>query len=135
MRTNELRVVAALAIAVAGGCIGNPDLVVTPATGTGTSPSDYCRRDAARLLLVEVRNQGDDDAPATVTRVTAPALGAHEVAVPTPPLAAGASAMLPPVDMLNCLSPACSFIIRVDADGAVAEASESNNESTGACPP
>ena len=77
----------------------------------------------------------DDDAPATVTRVTAPALGAYEVAVPTPPIAAGTSAMLPPVDMLNCLSPACSFIIRVDSDGAVPEASETNNESTGACPP
>jgi hypothetical protein len=103
-----------------------PDLVPTP-----DESGSFCRRDDQGNLLVTVCNQGAGPAGPSVTEVD---FGSHgTVAVPTPPLAAGAcvdvKVPIPP----GCFDPDCAFRIRVDAKDDVEEEDETNNLASGAC--
>jgi hypothetical protein len=109
---------------------GGADLIPADPTGGG-----FCALDAQGRLLVRVRNAGSDDAPASTTRVVFGAPG-PPVSLPTPPLSGGALAMLPPVEIPPDCGDGddCGFRIRVDAEDAIAETDETNNDASGSCP-
>lgn len=106
-----------------------PDLV--PFSPTGVDPSAFCRIEQGNMLKVTVKNQGNDNAPASKTTV---AFVNEPFTVDTPPIPAGGS-----VDLLfkvpsGCFSPDCSFKITVDANNQVNELSnEGNNSANGGC--
>jgi hypothetical protein len=77
-------------------------------------------------LLVTVRNYGDANAPASTTTVTF-ATGESED-LPTPPIRAGESVDLDPVDFpRGCFSPNCHFRIVADSKNVVTESDKVNN--------
>lgn len=112
---------------------GRPDRVPVPDPRPGVGFCKLAREGPDRgKLVVTVKNQGDGDAGASITRVTFAPGGA--VDIPTPPLAAGASVDLPPIAIPGaCFNPDCNFRIVVDADGQVAESDETNNMASGMC--
>lgn len=106
-----------------------PDLVPVPDPRTG-----FCRRDDSPhgRLLVTVKNQGTADAPASTTTVEFSPGGSFDI--PTPPIPAGQSVDLPPLDFPPaCFNPDCSFRIIVDSHHTVAESDETNNVASGTC--
>ena len=86
-------------------------------------------------MRIRVRNQGDGDAPASVTRIVFRDLPPVQIA--TPPIPAGGEvfveAMIP---RQGCYvgELGCPFEITVDATSVVDEFDELNNSVTGACP-
>lgn len=106
-----------------------PDLV--PFSPSGNYRAAFCRVEQGRKLRVTVKNQGNDNAPASETMVT---FGDKPFSLDTPAIPVGGS-----VDLLfdvpaNCLSPYCSFKIMVDANSQVDELRmEGNNSASGAC--
>jgi hypothetical protein len=106
-----------------------PDLV--PFSPYGRYRSAFCRVEQGRKLRVTVKNQGNDNAPASKTTVT---FGDKSFSLDTPAIPVGGS-----VDLLfdvpaSCLSPLCSFKIMVDADSQVDELNmEGNNSASGGC--
>lgn len=106
-----------------------PDLV--PFSPSGRYRSAFCRLEQGRKLRVTVKNQGNDNAPASTTTVT---FSDTPFSLDTPAIPGGRS-----VDLLfdvpaDCLSPYCSFKIMVDANSQVDELSmEANNNVSGAC--
>jgi hypothetical protein len=108
---------------------GKPDLVPVPDPQPGIG---FCRLDARGRLVVTVKNQGNADAPASVTTVEF--LPGGGVKIPTPAIPAGGSVELPPVSMpADCHKPECNFTIRVDSGGQVDESNEGNNTGSGSC--
>ncbi len=106
-----------------------PDLV--PFSPSGNYRAAFCRVEQGRKLRVTVKNQGNDNAPASETTVT---FGDRPFTLDTPAIPVGGS-----VDLLfdvpaNCVSPYCSFKIMVDASSQVDELRmEGNNSASGAC--
>ncbi|MGH8590147.1 MAG: CARDB domain-containing protein [Gammaproteobacteria bacterium] len=106
-----------------------PDLV--PFSPSGRYRSAFCRFEQGRKLRVTVKNQGNDNAPASTTTVT---FGDTPFSLDTPAIPAGGSADLLFDVPADCLSPYCSFKIMVDANSQVDELSmEGNNNVSGAC--
>ncbi len=106
-----------------------PDLV--PFSPSGRYRSAFCRFEQGRKLRVTVKNQGNDNAPASTTTVT---FGDTSFSLDTPAIPAGGSADLLFDVPADCLSPYCSFKIMVDANSQVDEVSmEGNNNVSGAC--
>jgi hypothetical protein len=108
---------------------GRPDLIPLPDPAGG-----FCKRDPQGRLIVTVKNQGNADAGASTTEINFVPGGA--VSVPTPPIPAGQSVDLPPVDIPpECFRPGhCTFRITVDATNVVDESNEGNNTASGTCP-
>lgn len=107
-----------------------PDLV--PFSPLGDSPDKFCRIEQdRRQLRVTVKNQGNENAPASKTTVI---FGNIPTTVNTPAIPAGGS-----VDLLfkvptNCFQPDCSFNITVDSNNQVNESNnEGNNSANGGC--
>lgn len=106
-----------------------PDLVPVPDPRPGFG---FCRLDDQRQLLITIRNQGSADAGASLTRVTFASGGSKDI--PTPPIPAGGSVTLAPVEMPGeCFNPNCHFTIIANANGAVIESNMANNIGTGSC--
>jgi hypothetical protein len=106
-----------------------PDLV--PFSPSGNYRAAFCRVEQGRKLRVTVKNQGKDSAPASETTVT---FGDKPFSLDTPAIPVSGS-----VDLLfdvpaSCVSPFCSFKIKVDAKSQVDELRmEGNNSASGAC--
>jgi hypothetical protein len=93
----------------------------------------FCRR-TSTSLLVNVRNQGNANATAFVTRVIFNTRsGKVPVDASAGSLGAGASVDLSFNDPGGCFIPDCVFSIAVDVNGAVTESSETNNSAQGIC--
>jgi subtilase family serine protease len=105
--------------------MGLPDLVPVP-----DESGSFCKR-KDNSLIVTVRNQGTFGAGPSVTVVDFGAFGAF--AIPTPPLAAGASVDLSVTIPSGCFDPDCDFRITVDANNNVVESNEGNNFASGSC--
>ena len=102
-----------------------PDLVPVPNAGGAV-----CGFDAQQRPIVRVANGGQGAAPATSTRIASPRGGS--VLLPTPALAAGATAVLAVPTSALCL---CPVQLTADAGGAAAESNEENNDLQQACSP
>ncbi|MCM3902526.1 MAG: hypothetical protein ND866_12535 [Pyrinomonadaceae bacterium] len=106
-----------------------PDLV--PFSPFGNSAAAFCRIEQSTMLRLTVKNQGNDNAPASKTTVT---FGDKPLTLDTPPIPAGGT-----VDLLfklptGCFSPDCSFVITVDSTNLVNESTnEGNNSVNGGC--
>jgi CARDB len=101
------------------------DLVPVPNAGGAV-----CGFDAQQRPIVRVANRGEGAAAASSTRIASPRGGT--VMLPTPALAAGATAVLAVPTNALCL---CPVQLTADAGGAVAETDEQNNELQQACSP
>ena len=110
---------------VKGGGEELPDLIPVP-----DRYGSFCRRRDGKLV-VTVLNQGSGLAAPSTTEVEF--YGHGSVSMPTPPLAANATAELlfdiPP----DCFDPDCRFRITVDANNEVTESNEGNNTADGVC--
>lgn len=108
---------------------GLPDLVPVPDPEPGIG---FCRLDNQGRLVVTVKNQGNAEAPASTTMVEFFPGGSFPL--PTPPIPAGGSVNLPPLDMpAACYNPDCNFRITVDANNEIDESDKSNNSASGIC--
>ncbi|MDM0001850.1 CARDB domain-containing protein [Variovorax sp. J22P240] len=121
-----------------------PDLVPLPAFAPppvdrlGQLPQNFCfsttggnKADALRIV---VRNQGEGDAPKSITRVVFK--NNPPLQIETPPIPVGGEVMLEAMIPNKCFvgeSP-CSFVITVDATSVMDESNETNNEVSGSCP-
>jgi hypothetical protein len=106
-----------------------PDLV--PFSPYGNYRSAFCRVEQGRKLRVTVKNQGNDNAPASKTTVT---FGDKSFSLDTPAIPVGRSVDLLFDVLASCLSSLCSFKIMVDADSQVDELNmEGNNSASGGC--
>lgn len=121
-----------------GGCLLRlPDLVpVNPEAEQGER--GFCekvKKGSKDHLKVTVKNQGDADAPASVTRVIFPYVKlSYEL--PTQPIPAGESIVLDgPEIKADCFDSEgdCEFQIIVDAENKVDELSKDNNTAFGTC--
>jgi len=108
---------------------GLPDLLPVPDPRPGIG---FCKLDDQGRLVVTVKNQGDADAAASTTVVEFFPGGSFSL--PTPPIPAGGSVDLPPLDVpAACYNPDCNFRITVDANNEIEEADKSNNSASGSC--
>ncbi len=105
--------------------LGLPDLIAVP-----DANGSFCKRKNS-TLTVTVKNQGTSDAGLSTTEVDFLTFG--KVAMPTPPVAAGASVDLSFPIPAGCFDPNCEFRITVDAKNEVNESNEGNNVVKGAC--
>jgi hypothetical protein len=87
-------------------------------------------------LVVTVRNQGDLNAPSSVTRVSfSTSKGPITVDLNTPPLGVGEAVDLGPINIPGvCFNPDCDFTVTVDINKVVPESNEENNSAVGICP-
>jgi len=87
-------------------------------------------------LVVTVKNQGNLNAPASITRVSfSTSRGPITVDLTTPALGVGAAVDLGPIDIPGaCFDPNCDFTVTVDINKNVSESSEVNNSTAGICP-
>jgi len=123
-----------------GGCLlvlTDPDLVpVNPNPNDG--PEGFCDR-GENGLFITVKNQGNADAPASVTRVTfSPFSPDVSFDLPTDPILAGGSIRLGPLEIPEvCFESgggnSCDFQIEVDANNQVVESNEENSTASGRC--
>lgn len=111
------------------GC--KPDLIPSnPKPDLGSA--GFCHKDNQGRLLITVKNQGNDDAPASTTTVDFFSFGSFDL--PTPPIPAGGSVTLPPVNIpTGCYNPDCNFKITIDSKSQVNESNESNNSVSSNC--
>jgi len=111
-----------------------PDLVPLPNPGS-IPPEGFCRRNDQGQLLVNVYNQGTTIAAASKTRLVFN--GSAPTDVDTPTIDAGTTAVLVVSIPNSCFDANnnCSFTIGVDAENAVAESDEINNNAAGLCGP
>ncbi|MEP7273449.1 MAG: CARDB domain-containing protein [Acidobacteriota bacterium] len=107
-----------------------PDLV--PSSPSGDTAAAFCRMEQdRRQLRVTVKNQGNENAPASKTSVI---FGSTTLTLDTPPIPAGGTTDLLFKVPTNCFTPDCSFKITVDASNQVNESSkEVNNSVIGDC--
>lgn len=82
-------------------------------------------------LVVSVRNQGEGDAPETLTRVAI--TGSLPVDLVTPALAPGEEAELDPVPLPDPEAPSIDFTVKADSGGIVEESNEANNQLEATC--
>jgi hypothetical protein len=84
------------------------------------------------ILVVNIKNNGVSDCPATSTTIEFFDHGSF--VIPTPPIAAGATISLPTVPLPSgCHTPDCNFSIIVDSANDITEGNESNNTAPGTC--
>jgi hypothetical protein len=115
----------AVAFLVGLGC--SPDLVsISDKTG-------FCEVNDQNQLLINVKNQGSEDAGASTTQVIFGTYGTENIV--TPALNEGDGITLPPVNFPEgCFDSDCGFTIKVDIFNDVSEGSnEDNNEQIGNC--
>ena len=123
---------------VFGGCITpeessqHPDLIAVP-EGSFGGPDAFCDLTSVPQLRIVIQNQGQGDAPGSLTQV-AFSLGGT-VNIPTPPVRAAQRAILAPVPIpAACFDPDCDFKIMVDSRSQADEAAgEENNAADGRC--
>jgi hypothetical protein len=121
-----------------------PDLVPLPAfpppppNAPGQLPQNFClstvgghRADAVRII---VHNQGDGDAPESVTEVVFE--NNPPIQVNTPAIAAGGEAIVEVKIPKGCFvgESSCAFDITVNVTSAFDESDETNNKTSGFCP-
>ena len=107
-----------------------------PVALPGSNPPDFCREDGHGNLVVEVKNQGLTNAPASTLRVTfTTPTGPVPVDVPTPALAGGGAFIDLAVPIPSgCLSAStCPFQVAVDVADVVVESDNTNNNASGVC--
>lgn len=99
----------------------------------------YCDADDQNNLKIHVKNQGNADAPASVTVVEffLPGGVVHPVQLTTPPIPKGQTVTVGtvpiPTTPVNCFDPDCGFRITVDSQNQVDESNEANNKADGNC--
>jgi hypothetical protein len=121
-----------------------PDLVPLPAfpppspTNPLQLPQNFCLSTVggrlANAIRILVRNQGEGDAPASVTRVVF--RNNPPVQIPTPAIPAGGDTFLEVMIPQGCAvgESGCTFEITVNATSAFDESNEGNNTVNGGCP-
>ena len=125
-------------ILMAGGCITpeisseGPDLIAVP-DGSFGGPDAFCDTTTVPQLRIVIQNQGQGNAPASMTRVTFSPGGIKDI--PTLPLQSAQRTMLAPVPIpAACFDPDCDFTISVDSTAQINESSgEENNVTDGRC--
>ena len=125
---------------LAGGCISpevasnSPDLIAVPEESYG-GPDAYCDMTAVPQLRIVIQNQGQGNAPASITRVVFSPGGTKDI--PTSAVQPGQRKVLAPIPIpKTCFDPDCDFTITVDSKAEVDEAiGESNNVVDGRCVP
>lgn len=107
------------------GC--SPDIVAT------SDITGYCEVNDQNQLVVNVKNQGSEDAGASTSQVDFGTYGVENIV--TPALKEGEEVKLPPVNFPEgCFDSDCGFTIKVDIFNDVSEGSnEDNNEQIGNC--
>jgi len=119
-----------------GGCLQElqyPDLVpLNPSEQD--DPVGFCDREENGLFIT-VENQGDADAPRSVTRVTFSFSPPDEFFnLPTDPIPAGGRIRLGPLEIPEeHFESGFEFQIEVDANDQVVESNEENNTAIGRC--
>jgi len=121
-----------------GGCITpeesslHPDLIAVP-EGSFGGPDAFCDLTSVPQLRIIIQNQGQGDAPASITRVVFSPGGT--VNIPTPRLRAGERAVLSPLRIPTaCFDPDCDFQIIVDwVNNVYEDTGEQNNTVDGRC--
>lgn len=135
MRTQAL-LLQFLAISILGGCAA--DLVPLRKDGSANGPDNipiaYCNFGGAGLIIT-IKNQGNDSAPASVTSVifNSRDIGTVVTNFNTPALASGSSYNHDIPIPNGCSDPDCGFEIRADSTKAISESNESNNNVGGLC--
>ena len=121
-----------------GGCIEpevaseSPDLIAVPEGSFGGSDA-YCDFTKAPQLRIVIQNQGQGNAPSSVTRVTFSPGGVKDISIP-PLQSAQRSALAPLPIPAACFDPDCDFTIMVDAQAQITEPTgEENNVTEGRC--
>jgi zinc metalloprotease ZmpB len=121
-----------------------PDLVPLPAfppaspTSPAQLPQNFCLSTVggrlANAIRILVRNQGQGDAPASVTRVVF--RNNPPVQIPTPAIPAGGDTVVEVMIPQGCAvgESGCTFEITVNATSAFDESNEANNTVNGGCP-
>ena len=125
-------------VLMTGGCIepevtpGSPDLIAVPDGSFGGADA-YCEMSGVPQLRIVIQNQGQGNAPASVTRVSFVPGGTQDV--PTAPLSSGERRVLAPILIPRaCFDPDCDFTITVDSRTQLDEATgEANNVTDGRC--
>ena len=125
-------------ILMAGGCVtpevfsGSPDLIAVPDGSFGGSDA-YCDTTMVSQLRIVIQNQGQGNAPTSITRVRFSSGGVRDI--PTPPLQSGQRTMLAPILIpAACFDPDCDFAITVDSMAQINETTgEENNVTEGRC--
>ena len=125
-------------VLITGGCIEpeisseNPDLIAVP-EGSFGGPDAYCDMTTVPQLRIVIQNQGQGNAPASITRVKFSPGGIMDI--PTPSLQSAQRTMLPPTRIpAACFDPDCDFTITVDSKAQVNEITgEENNVTDGRC--
>ena len=109
-----------------------PDLIAVP-DGSFGGPDAYCDMTSVPQLRIVIQNQGQGNAPASITRVTFSPGGIKDI--PTPPLQTAQRTMLAPIPIPKaCFDPDCDFTITVDSKAQINEATgEENNVTDGRC--
>lgn len=123
---------------MAGGCItpeesaDSPDLIAVP-DGSFGGPDAYCDMTSVPQLRIIIQNQGQGNAPASITRVRFSPGGIMDI--PTAPLqSAQRTALAPILIPAACFDPDCDFTITVDSRAQVNETTgEENNVTDGRC--
>lgn len=139
MNWQRILILPGLILILAGLSACGPDLMVVPVPEYEGPPNtdDYCRLNPEGLLLVVVRNSGDEDVTIwTATRIQFydPSFGIYfdPIDLDTPPLAVGEKVLLGPAPAPD--TPILQFYIKVDAYNEVDEGYgfwEINNEVSG----
>lgn len=103
-----------------------------PVVPPGTPENSFCRRDPqGNVLYVMVKNQGNSDAPGSVTTVD---FAGQKVSMDTPPLKAGESKELTFRFAGNCFNPDCNITIMTDSQKTIDEGNfEMNNSVSFIC--
>jgi tellurite resistance protein TerC len=89
----------------------------------------------AKMLLIDVYNQGGTGADASTTRVIFENVGVTDIATPALDPRSRTQLVVAIPDACFDANNECRFALGVDAMNAVAESSETNNDVAGACGP
>ena len=108
------------------------DLIAVP-DGSFGGPEAYCDFTNEPKLRIVIQNQGQGDAPTTLTRIAFSPGGSRDII--TPPIKAGQRSILTPVVIPStCFDPDCDFKVAVDARSDTNEGGgEENNIVDGRC--
>jgi subtilase family serine protease len=104
------------------------DLVPLPKDGL-TGSIAYCKRDGDNLV-VHIKNNGTESAPASTTKVE---FTGGTLEMPTPQIPANGTVEVRFLIPVGCHNPDCDFKITVDSKTEVPESNEGNNTVDGIC--
>lgn len=111
-------------------CANNADLMPEPRPNATEGREAFCERDGNELV-VRIKNNGTEAAPASTTRVTFE--GNNTMELPTPQIPANGMVEVKFAIPSGCHNPDCDFTITVDAQAQVQEGNETNNTAEGRC--